>query len=123
MNIFRRIKNRLVNATRYSIAGFSAAWRNEEAFRFEAAAVLVLLPAAFWVGETFQVRALLIGSCLLVMLVELLNSAIEAVVDEVTAEYTELAGRAKDLGSAAVMLSIFIALAIWLGVMFDRWWS
>ena len=123
MNIFRRIKNRLVNATRYSIAGFSAAWRNEEAFRFEAAAVLVLLPAAFWVGETFQVRALLIGSCLLVMVVELLNSAIEAVVDEVTAEYTELAGRAKDLGSAAVMLSIFIALAIWLGVMFDRWWS
>lgn len=123
MNIFQRIINRLINATRYSVAGLSAAWRNEEAFRFECVMAFILLPAACWLGETFQVRALLVGSCLLVIVVELLNSAVEAVVDQVTTEYTELAGRAKDLGSAAVMLSIFLMLLVWGGVVIDRWWT
>lgn len=122
MNIFSRIKNRLVRATGFSTAGLRAAWRHEEAFRFECVLALVMLPLAVWLGDTFLARALLIGCCLLVMLVELLNSAIEAVVDQVTEEYAELAGRAKDLGSAAVMLSMFVTLLVWAGVALDRWW-
>ena len=122
MNILQRIKHRLVNATRYSLAGIRAAWHNEEAFRFEFALALILMPAAFWLGESFLVRSLLMGSWLLVMVVEILNSALEAVVDQVTSEYTELAGRAKDMGSAAVMLSIIITVLVWLGVILDRWW-
>jgi len=122
MNILQRIKHRLVNATRYSLAGFRAAWHNEEAFRFEFVLGLILMPAAFWLGESFLVRSLLMGSWLLVMVVEILNSALEAVVDQVTSEYTELAGRAKDMGSAAVMLSIIITALVWFGVILDRWW-
>jgi diacylglycerol kinase (ATP) len=104
---------RLWNATGYSMAGLKAAWRNEAAFRQELVVVLVLLPTAFWLGETFTQRALLIFSLLAVLMVELLNSAIETVVDRIGSEPNELSGRAKDLGSAAVMVSLIAAGVVW----------
>jgi diacylglycerol kinase (ATP) len=104
---------RLWNATGYSMAGLKAAWRNEAAFRQELVVVLVLLPIAFWLGETFTQRALLIFSLLAVLMVELLNSAIETVVDRIGSEPNELSGRAKDLGSAAVMVSLIAAGVVW----------
>ena len=104
---------RLVKAFGYSMQGFVAAWRNEAAVRQEAAATLVLVPLALWLGGSGVERALLIGSWLLVPLTELLNSAIEAIVDLCSPEPHELAGRAKDIGSAAVLLAIFMAATIW----------
>jgi diacylglycerol kinase (ATP) len=112
---------RLWNATGYSIAGFKAAWRNEAAFRQELVIVLILLPTAFWLGENFTQRALLIFSLLAVLMVELLNSAIESVVDRIGSEPNELSGRAKDLGSAAVMISLIAAGVVWGLVVLERW--
>src|SRR5690606_31810194 len=85
----------------YSMQGLKAAWHYEEAFRLELLALIVMLPAALWLGGNGVERALLVGSLLLVLLVELINSAIEAVVDRVGVEHHTLAGRAKDIGSAA----------------------
>ena len=102
---------RLVNACFFSIAGFKATWQHEEAFRQEVMLFLVSTPLAIWLGETAIEKVLLIGSVVLVLLVELLNSAVEAVVDRVGFEHHELSGRAKDIGSAAVMLSL-----IWAGI-------
>lgn len=102
---------RLVNACFFSIAGFKATWQHEEAFRQEVMLFLVSTPLAIWLGETAMEKVLLIGSVVLVLLVELLNSAVEAVVDRVGFEHHELSGRAKDIGSAAVMLSL-----IWAGI-------
>ena len=102
---------RLVNACFFSIAGFKATWQHEEAFRQEVMLFLVSTPLALWLGETAVEKVLLIGSVVLVLLVELLNSAVEAVVDRVGFEHHELSGRAKDIGSAAVMLSL-----IWAGI-------
>ena len=96
---------RLWDATGFSIKGLCAAWRNEAAFRQELVIVLILLPLAFWLGETFTQRALLIFSLLVVLMVELLNSAVETAIDRIGEERHELSGRAKDLGSAAVMIS------------------
>jgi diacylglycerol kinase (ATP) len=104
---------RIVNATFFSLAGLRAAWRNEAAFRQECALVLVLTPAAFWVGETAVERSLLVGSCWLVLIVELLNSAIEAVVDRVSTDHHKLSGRAKDLGSAGVFVSLLLVAVVW----------
>jgi diacylglycerol kinase (ATP) len=104
---------RIINATLFSMAGFRAAWRDEAAFRQEALLCVVLVPTGFWLGQTAVERALLIGSCLLVLIVELLNSGIEAVVDRVGAEHHRLSGQAKDLGSAAVLLSLVLVLVIW----------
>jgi diacylglycerol kinase (ATP) len=112
---------RLWNATGYSIAGFKAAWRNEAAFRQELVIVLILLPTAFWLGENFTQRALLIFSLLAVLMVELLNSAIESVVDRIGSEPNELSGRAKDMGSAAVMISLIAAGVVWGLVALERW--
>jgi diacylglycerol kinase (ATP) len=112
---------RLWNATGYSIAGLKAAWRNEAAFRQELVVVFILLPTALWLGETFTQRALLIFSLLVVLMVELLNSAIETVVDRIGPEPNELSGRAKDMGSAAVMISLFAAGVVWLLVALQRW--
>ncbi len=103
----------LVHSTRYSIKGLSAAFRNEAAFRQELGLCLVLVPLAWWVGQGPVEWILLVGSCLLVLIVELLNSAIESVVDRIGSERHELSGRAKDIGSAAVMLSLFIAGLTW----------
>lgn len=111
---------RLVHATRYSLEGLAAALRHEEAFRFEVAAALALVPAGLWLGADRVERALLVGSVLAVLVVELLNSAVEAVVDRVSPERHELAKRAKDYGSAAVMLSLLAAGAVWLLVLLPR---
>ncbi|PPD35644.1 MAG: diacylglycerol kinase [Methylomonas sp.] len=104
---------RLVNACFFSIAGFKATWEHEEAFRQEVMLFLVSTPLAIWLGETAIEKLLLIGSVILVLLVELLNSAVEAVVDRVGFEHHELSGRAKDIGSAAVMLSLIWAAITW----------
>lgn len=104
---------RLIDALRYSLAGFRACFRHEEAFRQEVLALALLLPAGLWLGESGVERALLTGSLLLVPLTELLNSAVEAVVDRFGGEIHELSGRAKDMGSAAVLLSILLAAVVW----------
>lgn len=113
----------MIAATRYSMAGLRAAWNNEEAFRLEAVAAAVLIPAAFWVGSTAVERILLIGSMLVVMIVELLNAAIENTIDRIGAERHELAGRAKDQGSAAVFVSLILAGTAWGIIIWDRIWS
>jgi diacylglycerol kinase (ATP) len=104
---------RLINAIGYSFSGLAEAVRNEDAFRMELAVAAIALPVGLWLGPTGIAKALLVGSILLVLIVELLNSAIEAVVDRVSLENHPLAKRAKDIGSAAVMLSIVNAAAVW----------
>ncbi|MDW5378519.1 diacylglycerol kinase [Halomonas sp. HP20-15] len=103
----------LVHSTRYSLKGFKAAFVNEAAFRQEAVLCLLLLPLAWWVGETPVEWLLLVGSCVAVLIVELLNSAVETVVDRIGPEHHVLSGRAKDIGSAAVMLSLIMAGLTW----------
>lgn len=109
---------RLWNALHYSLAGFAAACRNEAAFRQELLLALVLIPAAMFLPVGATGKALMIASVLLVLVVELLNSAIEAAVDRISLEKHELAKRAKDIGSAAVMLSLVNLAAVWLLVIF-----
>ncbi|WAK01604.1 diacylglycerol kinase [Methylobacter sp. YRD-M1] len=104
---------RLINACFFSAAGFKATWTHEEAFRQEVLLFVITTPLAVLLGETTVEKLLLIGSIVLVMLVELLNSAVEAVVDRVGLEHHELSGRAKDIGSAAVMLSLVWAAVTW----------
>ncbi|MDT0501539.1 MULTISPECIES: diacylglycerol kinase [unclassified Halomonas] len=104
----------LVNSTRYSIKGLKAAWRHEAAFRQELLLFLLLLPLAGWLGDGPVEWILLLGSGLVVLSVELLNSAIESIVDRIGPEHHELSGRAKDLGSAAVMMSLLLAGLTWL---------
>lgn len=104
---------RLINACFFSMAGFKATWQHEEAFRQEVVLFLATTPLALWLGHDSIEKVLLIGSVVLVLLVELLNSAVEAVVDRVGFEHHELSGRAKDIGSAAVMLSLIWAAATW----------
>lgn len=111
---------RLLHATRFSMRGFGHAWRHEIAFRQEVIATLVLAPLALWLGRNGTERLLLIGACLLVIIVELLNSAIEAAVDRVGPEQHELSGRAKDLGSAAVMTSLLLLAGVWGTVLYGR---
>jgi diacylglycerol kinase (ATP) len=104
---------RIINAFFFSVAGFKATWKHEEAFRQEVILVVIATPLAFYFQTTPVEKLLLIGSLILVLLVELLNSAIEAVVDRVGFEHHELSGRAKDIGSAAVMLALVWAAIIW----------
>jgi diacylglycerol kinase (ATP) len=104
---------RLLLATGYSCAGLAAAWRHEAAFRQELLLLILLGPVGLWLGDGGVEKALLLGSLLLVIVVELLNSAVEAVVDRTGAEHHELSGRAKDLGSAAVFMSLILAAIIW----------
>ena len=111
---------RIFNATFFSIAGLRAAWREEAAFRQEVLLCVVLVPTGVWLGQTAVERALLVGSCLLVLIVELLNSGIEAVVDRVGTEHHRLSGQAKDLGSAAVLLSLLLVLVVWGLIAWDR---
>jgi diacylglycerol kinase (ATP) len=105
---------RVINATHYSLAGLAAAVRHEDAFRWELTLVVVLSPLALWLGKSGVERALLIGSLIIVLIVELLNSAVEATVDRISFENHRLAKRAKDIGSAAVMLSLVNAGVVWL---------
>jgi len=112
---------RLVNAFRFSMSGFRACFRLEEAFRQEVFLLIPLIPLALWLGDTPVERALLVGSLLLVPIVELLNSAIEANVDRVGFERHELSARAKDIASAAVLSSIGYTLVIWGVVLIPKW--
>lgn len=104
---------RLWNALGYSRDGLAAAWKNEAAFREETLLALVTIPLALWLGQSGVERALLIASILLILIVEILNSAVEAVVDKASPEKHELAKRAKDMGSAAVLLSLALAAVVW----------
>ena len=104
---------RLVNAVRYSFEGLAAAVRYEDAFRMELLVFIVATPVGLWLGQTGLERALLVGCLFLVLIVELLNSAVEAAVDRVSFENHRLAKRAKDIGSAAVMLSLANAVVVW----------
>lgn len=108
---------RLWNALGYSRDGLGAAWKNEAAFREEVLLAVIALPLALYLGKTGPDRALLIGSIILILIVEILNSAVEAVVDKASPEKHELAKRAKDMGSAAVLLSLVNAAAIWVCVL------
>ena len=111
---------RLINAARFSLEGLAAAARHENAFRQELLLAAVLVPLGLWLGHDGVERALLVGSMLMVLVVELLNSAVEATVDRVSLEDHRLAKRAKDLGSAAVMLSLVTVGAVWLLVLLPR---
>ena len=113
--------SRIWHAAGYSLAGLKAGW-HEPAFRQEALAALVLLPGAFWVGRTWIETALLAGSVLLVMIVELLNTGIEAAIDRIGPEWHDLSKRAKDMGSAAVLLSLLLCGGIWLAALAQRFW-
>jgi diacylglycerol kinase (ATP) len=104
---------RVIHAFGYSLQGFRACYRHEAAFRQEAWVGLVVIPLGFWLGDGGVEKALLVGSWLLVMIVELINSAIEATVDRFGPEHHKLSGRAKDIGSASVFLSITLALLVW----------
>jgi diacylglycerol kinase (ATP) len=104
---------RIIKATSYSWAGFKAAFKHEAAFRQELLLCLVLMPLGIWLGQTGVERALLIGSLLLVLVVELLNSALEAVVDRFGGEQHALSGRAKDIGSAAVFIALLNVIVVW----------
>lgn len=104
---------RIIKAYGYSRAGIKSAWKHEAAFRQECFALAVLCPPAFFLGRNSMERAVLISSLLIVVVTELLNSAIEAVVDRIGPGYHPLSGRAKDMGSAAVLVSIVLAAMVW----------
>ncbi|EOV6287757.1 diacylglycerol kinase [Vibrio parahaemolyticus] len=104
---------RVMDATGYSIKGLKAAWTHEAAFREELVLTLVLSISAFFLPVTTLERVLMISSLLLILIVELINSAVEAVVDRVSDDWHELSGRAKDIGSAAVFVALFLALFVW----------
>jgi len=111
---------RVVNATRFSWLGLRFAWREESAFRQELSLALLMAPAALWLGGSAVERALMIGCLFLVLIVELLNSAIEAVVDRIGSERHPLSGVAKDLGSAAVFMSLWTVITIWGVILWQR---
>ncbi|MCU0952558.1 MAG: diacylglycerol kinase [Burkholderiaceae bacterium] len=120
----KRGLQRLLNATRYSADGFRAAWQNEDAFRQEAVLAAVLIPLALWLPVGLVEKILLVGVVVLVLIVELLNSAIEVAIDRDSYEINPLGKRAKDLASAAVMLSLLLAGGTWVAVIgahFLRW--
>lgn len=109
---------RLFKATIYSMQGLKATFKNEQAFRQEVFLSIFLIPAGLWFGHTGIERALLVGCVLLVLIVELINSGIEAVVDRFGGEHHELSGLAKDIGSAAVLMSLINVFVIWVLVLF-----
>ena len=109
---------RIINATGYSMRGLIAAFKHESAFRQELALTVILAPVAIYAGQTNVERSILIGSLLLVLIVELLNSSIEAIVDRVGLDHHELSGQAKDIGSAAVFVSLANVVIIWIIIIF-----
>lgn len=115
----RRGLNRVLHAAGYSLAGLRAGW-NETAFRQEALASLVMVPAAFWLGRNWMETVLLAGTVMLVMIVELLNTGIEAAIDRIGPEWHELSKRAKDMGSAAVLLCLVLCAGTWTLALADR---
>ena len=116
---------RIINATGYSMKGLKSAWINEAAFRQELILILLLMPLAFWLGDSLNQILLLIVISWLVVIVEVINSAVEAVVDRIGSEHHELSGRAKDLGSAAVFIALALNALVW-GALVGRnllgWW-
>jgi diacylglycerol kinase (ATP) len=110
---------RMRHAFGYSLAGLRAGW-HETAFRQEAMAALVMLPLAFWLGQSWVETVLLVGTVLLVMVVELLNTGIEAAIDRIGPQWHELSKRAKDMGSAAVLLSLLLCAGTWLAALWSR---
>lgn len=114
---------RLWHATRYSLAGLQAAWSGEAAFRQEVLAAVVLLPLACWLGGSWVEVALLAGSVLLVLVVELLNSAVEAVVDRGGSDWDRHAKRAKDMASAAVLVALVLAAGAWTAALWHRFFT
>ncbi len=115
----RKGLNRVWHATGYSVAGLRAGW-HETAFRQEAIAAIVLLPLAFWLGKNWVETALLAASVVLVMVVELLNTAVETAIDRIGPEWHDLSKRAKDMGSAAVLLSLVVCAGIWAAALYHR---
>lgn len=115
----RKGLSRVWHATGYSLAGLRAGW-GETAFRQEAMAALVLVPAAFWLGQTWVETALLAASVVMVMIVELLNTAVETAIDRIGPEWHDLSKRAKDMGSAAVLLSLLVCAGIWAAALVHR---
>ncbi|WP_439587312.1 diacylglycerol kinase [Hydrogenophaga sp.] len=112
--------SRIWHALGYSLAGLRAGW-GETAFRQEAVAALVLIPLAFWLGQTWVETALLAASVVLVLVVELLNTGIETAIDRIGPEWHDLSKRAKDMGSAAVLLSLLTWAGVWLAAIWTRW--
>jgi diacylglycerol kinase (ATP) len=115
--------SRIVAATGYSWAGFQQAWQHEAAFREEICLLVLMTPAAFWLGQTTIETAILLMSCLVVLITELLNSAVEAVVDLASPEIHSLAARAKDIGSAAVFVALMQVLVVWGLIGYARFFS
>lgn len=114
---------RLINATRYSRDGLIEAWRNEDAFRQEVVLVVVLAPLALWLPIALVEKIMLIGVLLLLLIVELLNSAVEAAIDRDSLEINSLGKRAKDLGSAAVMVTLVLAGGTWISILWTNFGS
>jgi diacylglycerol kinase (ATP) len=119
---FRTGLNRVWHAAGYSMAGLRAGW-GETAFRQEALASIILLPLAFWIGRSWVEISLLAGSVLIVMIVELLNTGIETAIDRIGPEWHDLSKRAKDMGSAAVLLSLVLCAGIWAAALHQRFFS
>jgi diacylglycerol kinase (ATP) len=115
----RKGLSRMWHATGYSFAGLRAGW-GETAFRQESIAAVLLVPTAFWLGRHWTEVALLAGSVLLVMIVELLNTGLETAIDRVGPEWHALSKRAKDMGSAAVLLSLLLCLGIWAAALVQK---
>lgn len=115
----RKGLNRLWHAAGYSLNGLRAGW-GEAAFRMEATMAVVMVPLAFWLGRDWVEVALLAGSVVIVMIVELLNTAVEAAIDRIGPEWHDLSKRAKDMGSAAVLLASLLAGGIWLAALWQR---
>ncbi|MFC3813659.1 diacylglycerol kinase [Lysobacter sp. GCM10012299] len=113
---------RVLKAARWSMQGLRAAWLHESSFRLEVYLFVVLAPLGWWLGQTAVERVLLIGSMLLVLSIELLNSAVEAVIERYGPEFHELAGRAKDMGSAAVFVLMMNVVLIWGAIVVPRLW-
>ena len=116
-----RRPGRILKATVWSLQGLRAAWLHESSFRLEVYLFVVLAPLALWLGADGVERALLVGSMVLVLSAELLNSAVEAVIERYGAEHHELAGRAKDMGSAAVFVTMLNVLLVWGLILVPRW--
>ena len=108
----------LINSTKYSLQGLKSAFKNETAFRHECFLACILIPLAFFLGETKIEIILMLSSVLLVMALELLNSSVEAVVDRIGTERHELSGRAKDQGCASVFIALCIVAVVWGGILF-----
>ena len=118
----RKGLSRIWHAGTFSVAGLRAGW-GETAFRQEALAAIILLPAAFWLGQGWVEIALLVASVVWVLVVELLNTAVESAIDRIGPEWHDLSKRAKDIGSAAVLLSLILSIGIWAAAAFHRFAS